>query len=161
MKAKHVMIGVFFGILMVGLMASVTEAQRRPDFSGVWKLDPVKSDFAGEGVPTSKIDRIEQKGNKLDVTTDEVMSGNPVHGASHYTLDGKECVNDVLGNPLKASVTWDRAVMVMRTWGKFGDVDVLLIDKWSLSPDGKVMTVARHFEGHGIVSDQTLIFDKQ
>ena len=35
------------------------------------------------------------------------------------------------------------------------------IDKWSLSEDGKTVTILRHYEGNGGPQDQKLLFDKQ
>jgi hypothetical protein len=133
----------------------------RPDFSGVWKLDPANSNFAGETPPESKIQRVEQNGDSLDVVLDEVQAGRPVHGSSRYALDGQETVNEALGNPLRATVAWDDGTMVMRTWGPFGGAEILLIDRWTLAPDGLTLRMARHFEGHGRTSDQLLVFTKQ
>lgn len=160
MKRRGVIVFLF---VMAPVLVTALPAwpQSHPDFSGVWKLNIAVSDFAGEGKPDSKTEAVVQKGNDLAVTVDEVMTGKPVHGTSRYTLDGKETTNDVFGNALKATVTWDGPVLVIRTSGKFGGTDILLVDRWSLSPDGKVRTVKRHFEGHGLVSDQTLAYDRQ
>ncbi len=131
------------------------------DFSGTWMLNAARSEFAGERPPQSKVQRVEQKGNELTVTIDEIGERGTVHGFARYTLDGKETVNKVLGNPMTSSIGWDGAVMIMRTWGKFGNTDIMLIDRWALSPDGKTLTIARQFQGHGQVIDQTLVFDRK
>jgi hypothetical protein len=135
--------------------------QTHPDFSGVWKLSLVNSDFAGEGKPDSKVQSVVQRGNDLSVTIDEVVAGKPAHGTSRCTLDGKEAANDVLGNLMKSTIIWDGTVLVMRTRGSFGGTDIALIDRWPLSVDGRTLIMKRHFEGHGLVSDQTLVYDKQ
>ena len=132
-----------------------------PDFSGTWVLIVDRTDFGGERPPQSKVQIVEHKGTELVVTIHEVDERGPVHGTARYTTDGQKCVNDVFGNPMTSSISWDGAVMIMRTWGKFGDADIMLVDRWSISPDGKTLTIARQFRGHARVVDQTLVFDRK
>jgi hypothetical protein len=132
-----------------------------PDFSGTWVLNVYRSDLAGEPPPQSKVQRVEHKGTELVVTIDEINERGTVHGAARYTTDGQDCVNDVLGNSMTSSISWEGGVMVMRTWGKFGQAGIMLIDRWSLSPDGKTLTIARQFQGRGRVVEQALVFDRQ
>ncbi len=136
-------------------------AQASPDFSGTWVLDVYASEFAGERPPQSKVQRVEQKGTDLTVTIDEINDRGTVHGVARYTTDGQDAVNDVLGFPMTSSISWEGTVMIMRTWGKFGGADIMLIDRWALSPDGKRLTIARRFQGRGRVVDQTLIFERK
>jgi len=78
-----------------------------------------------------------------------------------YVADGTEGSNAVLGNPMKYTAKWAGSTLVIDTWGKFGPNEMRLIDKWSLSADGKTMTVLRHYEGNGGPQDQKLLFEKQ
>lgn len=132
-----------------------------PDFSGRWVLSLERSELAGERPPQSKVQTVEHKGAELVVTIDEITDRGTVHGVARYTTGGEDCVNDVLGNPMTSSIGWDGAVMVIRTWGRFGNADIVLVDRWSLSPDGKTLTIARQFRGHGRVVDQMLVFDRK
>jgi hypothetical protein len=132
-----------------------------PDFSGTWALNVWRSEFAGEQPPQSKLQRVEHAGSELVVTIDEISDRGTVHGVARYTTDGQDAVNDVLGFPMTSSIAWDGDVMVMRTWGKFRNADIMLIDRWSLAPDGKTLTIARQFQGHGRIVDQTLVFDRK
>ena len=132
-----------------------------PDFSGTWALNAYRSELAGERPPQSKIQAVEHRGAELVVTIDEIGERGTVHGVARYTTGGGDCVNDVLGNPMTSSIGWEGPVMIMRTWGKFGNADIVLVDRWSLSPDGRTLTIARQFRGHGRVVDQTLVFDRK
>lgn len=132
-----------------------------PDFSGTWALNVYRSELAGEQPPQSKLQRVEHTGDELVVTIDEINDRGTVHGVARYTTDGEDAVNDVLGFPMTSAISWDGDVMIMRTWGKFGNADIMLIDRWSLSPDGKTLTIARQFQGQGRVVDQTLVFDRK
>jgi len=148
-------------LLVAGSAAAALSMSSPPDFSGTWVLIVDRTDFGGERPPQSKVQIVEHKGTELVVTIHEVDERGPVHGTARYTTDGQECVNDVFGNPMTSSISWDGAVMIMRTWGKFGDADIMLVDRWSISPDGKTLTIARQFRGHARVVDQTLVFDRK
>ena len=49
------------------------------------------------------------------------------------------------------------------TTGKFADNEITLVDHYTLSADGRTLTVRRHFEGkqRGGVQDQVLVHRKQ
>jgi hypothetical protein len=132
-----------------------------PDFSGIWALNAYRSELAGERPPQSKVQIVEHKGAELVVTIDEINERGTVHGVARYTTGGEDVVNDVLGNPMTSSISWEGAVMIMRTWGKFGNADLVLVDRWSMSPDGRTLTIAREFRGHGRVVNQALVFDRK
>lgn len=132
-----------------------------PEFSGTWVMNVHGSDLAGERPPMSKVQRVERQGTEFVVTTDEISERGTVHGVARYATDGQDSINDVLGSSMTSSIGWDGAVMIMRTWGRFGNADIMLVDRWSLSPDGQTLTIARQFRGHGRVVDQTLVFDKK
>jgi hypothetical protein len=157
MKTK----GVLSWILMAVIAAAGLSAAGPPDFSGTWVLNVPRSELAGQRPPQSKVQRLEHKGMDLVVTIDEINERGTVHGVARYTTDGQDSINDVLGSSMTSSIGWEGNVMVMRTWGKFGNADIMLIDRWSLSPDGETLTIARRFQGHGRVVDQTLVFDKK
>lgn len=157
MKSRQIL----FGILLCALLGGDLALSGAPNFSGTWVLNPQRTEFAGENPPQSKVQRVEHNGVDLIVTIDEITERGTVHGVARYTTDGQDVVNDVLGNPMKSSIGWEGDVMIMRTWGRFGSLDIMLIDRWSLSPDGKTLTIARQFQGRGRVVDQTLVFDRQ
>ncbi|OGD21370.1 MAG: hypothetical protein A2W03_04815 [Candidatus Aminicenantes bacterium RBG_16_63_16] len=142
-------------------MVEAAVASGPPDFSGTWVLNSQRTDFAGERPPQSKVQQVEKQGTALTVTIDEINERGTVHGVARYTTDGEEAVNDVLGFPMTSSISWEGDVMIMRTWGRFGNADIMLIDRWSLSPDGKTLTIARQFQGRGRIVDQTLVFDRK
>jgi hypothetical protein len=143
------------------LLAAPVTSAGATDFSGIWVLNVMRSDFAGETPPSSKMQQVEHKEGELVVTIDEIGERGTVHGVARYAIDGQDSINDVLGHPMTSSISWDGAVMIMRTWGRFGNTDIMLVDRWSLSPDGKTLTIAREFHGHGQIIHQTLVFDRK
>jgi hypothetical protein len=62
---------------------------------------------------------------------------------------------------LKSTAKWEADVLVVESKGKFGDNDLKLIDKWSLSKDGKTAKMARHIIVQQGEFDQTYVYDKQ
>ena len=95
------------------------------------------------------------------VTIDEISERGTVHGVARYTTDGEEASTMCSDFRMTSSISWEGAVMIMRTWGRFGNADIMLVDRWSLSPDGKTLTITRQFRGHGRVVNQTLVFDRR
>ncbi len=77
--------------------------------------------------------------------------------------DGTPSLNDVFGNQMTTVARWDAAELVMTTTGKFADNEITLVDRYTLSADGRTLTVRRHFEGkqRGGVQDQVLVHLKQ
>jgi len=106
------------------------------DFSGTWVLNVYRSDLAGERPPRANCRR-SSRGAELVVTIDEIDERGPSTASPATTTGGEDVVNDVLGNAMTSSISWDGAVMVMRTWGRFGNADIVLVDRWSLSPTEK------------------------
>jgi hypothetical protein len=143
------------------LLAVPVTSTGAKDFSGTWVLNVMRSEFAGETPPSSKMQQVEHKEGELVVTIDEIGERGTVHGVARYAIDGQDSINDVLGHPMTSSISWDGAVMIMRTWGRFGNTDIMLVDRWSLSPDGMTLTIAREFHGHGQIIHQALVFDRQ
>ena len=78
-----------------------------------------------------------------------------------YTTDGKECSNDVFGNPVKSILKWDGDTLLIDAKGKFGDNDFTSKDKWTLSDDGKTLTIVRLFKSSMGEGEQKLVFEKQ
>jgi hypothetical protein len=134
-----------------------------PDFSGAWKLNLAKSDFGPNyPAPKSRTDKIDHRDPNLNITVTEQFANaaQPVTGTVRYTTDGKPCINQILGNPLKATANWDGDALVIDTWGNFNGSNITLKDRWSLSRDGRTLTVNRHFEGPKQKADQVLVFEK-
>jgi hypothetical protein len=80
---------------------------------------------------------------------------------SNYTTDGKECSNDMFGNPVKSTVKWEGDTLLINAKRKFGDNDFTMQHKWTLSDDGKTLTIVRLFKSSMCEGEQKLVFEKQ
>jgi hypothetical protein len=80
---------------------------------------------------------------------------------ANYTTDGKECTNEMRGNPIKSTVKWEGDTLVVNSKASFNGNDVTITEKWSLSGDGKSLTILRHFATSQGEMDNKLVLEKQ
>ena len=143
---------LFFGLLVFGVAA--------PDFSGSWVRDNAKSDPVPDPImlnrPTTPagggggrgggrgnaeaVMTVQQEGNSLQATS-------PQGQISKYAVDGKPYTRATETGIEKAVVTanWQGDTLVVATTqpygGMPGNVTLHMKEVWSLSPDGKVLTI--------------------
>lgn len=141
------------------LMAARVEA--KPNFSGNWKLNLDKSDFGPLPPPSARSNQIEHSEPNLKITTTQSGAQGEFTYAMSYTTGGKESSNDVAGNTFKSTANWDGDVLVVDTKGSFNGNDFTTQEKYSLSPDGKVITVNRHLKSAMGEADQKTIMEKE
>jgi hypothetical protein len=79
-----------------------------------------------------------------------------------YTTDGKESTNEGFqGSTMKSVANWDGDTLVIATKGTFGDNEITITQKWSLSTDGKVLTVAQSVKSPQGEFEVKYVLDKQ
>ena len=133
----------------------------KPNFSGDWKLNVSKSSFGQMPAPNSMTNTNTHEDPKLTSHTRQSGEQGDFEFESTYTTDGKECSNDMLGNPVKSILKWDGDTLLIDAKGKFGDNDFTMQDKWTLSSDGKTLTIVRVFKSSMGEGEQKLVFEKQ
>lgn len=147
-----------FGLAVV--MAS--HADSKPNFSGEWKLNVDKSDFGPLPPPKSRTDKIDHKDQSLKIARTQTNQQGESTSELSCTTDGKECTGTIRGVPLtlKTTVEWDGSALVFDSKGTFNGRDVQIKGKWTLSADGKTITIARHLAGQEGETDQTIVLEK-
>ena len=147
-------------VLPLIMACGMAPAQPKPNFNGVWKMDPARSDFPSGPVSESRLDRISVDGvNLKDTIAQKLRHRDESTYDMIYTLDGKPCTNHVNGNLVTATARWEGSDMVIDSKVhalRTADIE----DRWSLSADGKTITLKRHMTG-AVTADQTVIFDRQ
>lgn len=148
-------------IVVLSIMAcGLAHGQTKPDWNGVWKMDPARSDFGSGPVSASRLDKISMDGvNLTDTITQKLQRGPESTYDMIYTIDGKECTNHVRGNLVKSTAKWEGDELVIDS-KVFALREADIQDRWSLSADGKTITLRRHMTG-AMTAEQTLIFDRQ
>lgn len=141
------------------LAAASTSAQQKPNFSGNWKMNQVKSDFGPAPAPdtfTRKIVHAEPS-----ITIDEVQ-GSPLGEQAtsrKMTTDGKEGTFEVSGAQVKATAKWDGDALVVVS--SVPAIGISYNDRMSLSPDGKLLTSVVKLESPDGALDIKVVFEKQ
>ena len=150
-------------IVVVGLMLLLCAAvaQAKPNFSGDWKMNPAKSDFGQMPAPTSMTQKITHSDPDLKVVTTSVSERGEFTNNLAYTTDGKECTNKGRMGETKSILKWDGDTLVIESKADFQGNAVTITSKWSLSEDGKTLTVNTHFASSMGEGDSKIVYEKQ
>lgn len=145
----------FFLLISIGAAATAAWGHKKPDFSGTWKVNGQKTDYGVMPGPRSTTLNIEHKDPDLKLA----MTGGSGERALNlaFTTDGSECTNYVGDTAVTSKVNWDGAALAMEH--RAGSV--LVRDRWSLSEDGRVLTIVRKWSGSEGEATQTIVSDKQ
>jgi len=155
MRALH--IGI---IAVISILAGVA-AGAAPNLSGDWKLSPAKSEFGQMPAPSSMTQKVTHAEPKITLAVKQVSDMGEFEFTATYSTDGKETTNQFADNESKSVAKWDGDTLLIETKGKFGDSDFTMKDKWTVSADGKVLTINRHFSSSFGEGDQKLVLEKQ
>jgi hypothetical protein len=138
----------------------LTSGQNKPNLNGVWKMDPARSDFGAGPVSESRLDKIDINGvNLKDTITQKLQHGAESTYDMIYTIDGKECTNHVRGTLVKSTARWEGEELAIDSQ-VFSLREADIQDRWSLSADGKTITLRRHMTG-ARTAEQTIILERQ
>jgi hypothetical protein len=160
---------VMLALFAAAVLASVSPAQDHPNFSGAWKLNSSKSNVGDYG-PSMRTDVITQDGSKF---TDKVTATTSL-GQSSYTLtftaDGTKVTippnspQSAMGTLTLLNITaaWQGSSLVVTTDSSYqGQVDVTNTAVYSLSADGKTLTMANRITTSMGNFETAYVFDKQ
>lgn len=149
-------------LAVLALIAASAAFAAVPDLGGNWKLNSSKSDFGQFPAPSGMSQKITQAEPKLTVASKMSGDNGDIEFTANYTTDGKEVTNPGFGGgEMKSTAKWDGAALVIETKGAFGDNPFTMKDKWTVSEDGKTLTVLRHWSSGMGEADQKLVFEKQ
>lgn len=143
------------GILVVFFAAAGLLAAE-PDLSGTWRLNLEKSDFGSAPRPGAVVTKIRQRGGELAAES----TANGRVSQYRWTLDGKESVNVIGGNEVKAVAGWRGPILQVRSKVTAQGRALSMTDQYSLSADGREMTVFRTISGPQGEVEQRYVYDK-
>lgn len=134
----------------------------KPDFSGEWKINLGRSEYASQPAPKNLIEKIEHKGGNLRLEALEVSPlDQEVKYELKYVTDGKETSNTMLGSALSSTASWNENQLVVHSWSNVSGWKVDIKDRWRLAEDATTLIIERHLTAPSGTFDQTLVFDKQ
>ncbi len=149
-------------VALLVLSTGALFAQSKPNFSGEWTLVPAKSDFGMMPPPTSALQKVTHNEPQLKVVSTQTSDMGTMTTDSSYSTDGKECVNEgFMGSQVKSKLKWDGNVLVIDSNVDFQGTAVTITNKWTLSEDGKSLTVAVHFASPMGEGDARMVYEKK
>jgi hypothetical protein len=146
--------------VLLALIGSGTAfAQGRPDFSGTWVLDAAKSDMGGGQRPRGSV-TIVVKQTSGSLSIERNVGSRPETAV--LKLDGSESVNRLpSGAEKKSRARWTGSTLtsdgVANTQGGTAKTQ----EVWSLSADGKVMTLDVTLQSSTGEKKQKLVYNRQ
>jgi hypothetical protein len=150
-----------FLVVLAILTIAALPLLAKPNFAGDWKLNTAKSDFGQMPAPSSMTQKITHEDPALKVAVKQSSDRGDFEFEANYTTDGKECTNQFGPGTFKSTLKYDGEALVITSKGSFGDNEFTMTDKWTLSTDGKVLTMMRHFSSQMGEGDQKLVLEKQ
>jgi hypothetical protein len=128
------------------MVAAVCAVAAEPDFAGNWMLNTAKSEYGQFPAPDVMMRTIAQQPGSIRMSTFQKGAQGEVNSELRYSTDGKPSVNgDNTG-----TARWEGAKLVIdvsRTVANQGKSNELKSrEEWSLSGDGKTLTVTTHIE---------------
>ena len=116
--------------------------QSQSDFTGVWQVNFEKSTLRGQP-PKQILMKIEHQEPKL------IQSVHVIHETGHeerltftYETTGNETANPVGGGTARCCAQWIGRELVIESWMKTPGREFHFKDHWSLSDDGRTLTMA-------------------
>src|SRR5665213_3793382 len=154
MKKILALLMVFAGTFF--LLGEHAQAAGR-DLSGVWKLNGAKSDYGKFPAPLSVTRKIKHNDPKLVLSTTQTGPQGYVTSSLTYTTDGTESVN----GDSKGSAQWIGDKLMIESSREFQGATLKQKEIWTLSADGKTLTVDSHVSIPNGEFDVKQVFDKQ
>jgi hypothetical protein len=143
-------------LVVFAVTFSVSGADVR-NLSGVWKLNKVKSDYGKFPAPLSMTRKIVYDDPKLALSTKQAGPRGDVTSNLTYTTDGKEVVN----GDSKGSALWIGDKLMIESSREFQGSTLKQKEIWTLSGDGKTLTVESHVSLPNGEFDVKQVFDRQ
>ena len=141
----------------------------RPNFSGVWVMNVGQSQF-DKAKPVRSM-RLQIEHNQNDVLKVDMLiqtKDEDDRSLTTYVIGREDNRNRLSRAELTTNAFWERATLHLQSTGKLTGVlgffirsQVTLKDQWSLSPDGRILTILRDQKG-GPVGDlkQKYVFER-
>jgi hypothetical protein len=159
---------VWLGLVGVIALAGASFAQQRTNYSGTWKLNVDKSDFGPVPGPTAETEVIKQMGDSLRINVHAEREQGKTQFTMTLVTDGKEVpipADDPLAHPAPEvtletmSAAWDGPVLVVNEKLTYDNDPVTGVTRYTLSPDGKVLTVSSEYTSPTGDATRTFVFD--
>ena len=143
-------------------VAHTTTSAAAPNFAGTWEMNAAKSDFGQFPAPSKLTMTVEQSATSLKSVQAMSTQQGDVNTTIDLSLDGKETTGTgMMGATTKSVAKIDGGALVVDTKVSMQGAEMTQASKWSLSPDGKQLTVAQSLNGPMGALAFTIVLDKK
>ncbi len=142
------------------LTCGLAFAQGKPNFSGEWKMNSEKSNYGTLAKPEKMLRKIEHNDPNVSIASTQSGPRGEVSSQLKLIIDGKEQVNKLGNVEVKITPRWDGAILHIDSKRPFQDAQLLTQEKWTLSEDGKTLTIATHIVAPRGEADITVVLEK-
>ena len=156
---KHGSMAVLAGSFL--LLAGAAQGAPNPSLSGEWKLNLSKSNYGSFPAPLGVTRKIVHNGAKLSMTTIQKGPKGEVSSDLSYTTDGKESVNQLQTGESKGSAQWIGDKLMIDSSREIQGTVLKQKEIWSVSADGKTLTIDAHVSLPNGEFDVKQVFEKQ
>lgn len=132
-----------------------------PNLSGDWKLNLTKSQYGAIPAPLEVTRKVKLDGVNLSMSTVQKTAQRDSTSELKYTTDGKECVNKVTNGEAKGTARWEGQTLVIESSQMNGPQELKSREAWTLSADGKTLTIQTHLTLPQGGIDVKQVFDRQ
>jgi hypothetical protein len=147
--------------LAAGIVLIASAMQAAPNLSGEWKLNLSKSNYDSFPAPLAATRRIVHDGVKLSLTTVQKGPKGEVTSQLNYTTDGTESVNPSPAGESKGSAQWVGDKLMIESSREIQGTALKQKEIWTLSGDGKSLTIDAHVSLPNGEFDVKQVFEKQ
>lgn len=144
--------------LALGISA---QAFARPNFSGTWKMNPSKSDYGPVPAPEKMERTIKHDDPKLSMVTTQAGPQGEIKTNIAYMTDGTESKNMVQGQEAISVAKWDGDVLTVKSKRQVQGMEITFNERWTLSEDGKVLTIVNQLNTPQGDFEIKIVMDKQ
>jgi hypothetical protein len=127
-----------------------------PNLSGTWMLNPAKSQYGQFPAPEVMVRQIQHKDPALSMSTFQKGAQGEVTTQLKYTTDGKPAVN----GDNQGTARWDGDKLIVDTSRDYQGAKLTSREEWTLSADGKTLTIATHLKLPNGEFDVKQVFEK-
>ncbi len=156
MLRKHFFVAAVAAVCL--MLAS--PAMAKQDFSGTWKIVLDKSDFGPMPAPEKVEQVVEQKENDLKVNWTSVSQQGEMKLELNYSTE-KETTNTFRNAPMKSTAKWEGETLVVVSKLEVQGNEIVIQDTWSLSDEGKTLTMDRKLNTPQGDIEMKQVFTKQ
>ena len=135
-------------------------ASQKPNFTGVWKYNPSKSQLQIPS-PASSTFTTEHEEPYFILTRTHIFGEKSDTWGVSLTTDGKEVVQEEGEEKLVGRLYWEGGQLVFDSKIFVRNRQATNVVKYKLSEDGKTLTATERFRGPAVKYDNVWVFDKE